>query len=74
MKVTTVTVHVQKTVQAAQFEPVVIGVTLTAELEAGDKVSKVKRKLYESASESVHELMPEEIKLWRRNKKKSSSD
>ena len=66
MKRKTVSVTVQKTVQAAQYEPVTISVTETADLEADDKSKAVKRKLYESASESVHEYMKEELKLWKR--------
>lgn len=74
MKTKTISVTVQKTVQAEQFEPVVIAVTMEASLEDGDTAKKVKRKLYESASESVHEFMGEELKLWRRKKKASSND
>lgn len=69
MKRKTVSVTVQKTVQAAQFEPLVISVTETADLEADDKASVAKRKLYESASESVHKFMKEELKLWKRKSK-----
>lgn len=69
MKRKTVTVTVQKTVQATQFEPIVISVTETAELEEGDKASEAKAKLYESASTSLHKFMKEEIKLWKRKSK-----
>jgi hypothetical protein len=69
MKVREISVTVQKTVQAVQFEPVVVAVTMTAELEAGDKASKVRAKLYEAASEGVHEHMQEELKLWKRKAK-----
>lgn len=69
MKRKSVTVTVAKTVQAGPYEPVVISVAETAELEEGDKASEVKRKLYESASASLHKYMKEELKLWRRAKK-----
>jgi hypothetical protein len=70
MKRKSITVTVTKTVQAAAFEPVVISVAETAELEDGDKASSVKAKLYASASASVHEYMKEELTLWRRKAKK----
>lgn len=69
MKRKEVSVTVTKTVQAAQFEPVTVSVTETATLEAGDKASTAKDKLYESASESLHKFMKEELKLWRRKSK-----
>lgn len=69
MKTKEITVTVTKMVQAAQYEPLTMSVSVTAELEAGDKAEKVKRKLYESASESVHEFMVEELKLWKRKAK-----
>lgn len=69
MKRKSVSVTVTKTVQAAQFEPVTVSVVEAADLEAGDKASEVKRKLYESASKSLHEFMGEELKLWRRKSK-----
>lgn len=69
MKRKTVSVTVTKTVQAAQFEPVVISVTETADLEDGDKASVAKQKLYESASASVHRFMKEELTLWKRKSK-----
>lgn len=74
MKVKTVSATVTKMVQAAQYEPLTISVTVTADLEEGDSAKKAKRKLYESASESVHEFMAEEIKLWRRKKKADSKE
>lgn len=69
MKRKSVSVTVSKVVQAAQYEPVTVSITETAELEAGDKAGEAKRKLYESASKSLHEFMKEEIKLWRRKAK-----
>jgi len=56
-------------VQAASYEPVVISVTEVADLEDGEKASEVKRKLYESASGSLHKFMQEELKLWKRKSK-----
>lgn len=69
MKNKTISVTVTKMVQAAQYEPLTISVTQSAELEAGDKAKECKRKLYEAASSSVHEYMGEELKLWRRKSK-----
>lgn len=69
MKRKTVSVTVTKVVQAEQYEPVTVSVSETADLEDGDKASETKRKLYESASKSLHKFMREEIKLWRRKSK-----
>lgn len=69
MKRKSVSVSVQKTVQAASYEPVVISVTEVADLEDGEKASEVKRKLYKSASDSLHTFMQEELKLWKRKSK-----
>lgn len=70
MKRKTVSVTVTKVVQAAQFEPVTISVTETADI-GDDKASEVKQKLYESASASVHRFMKEELTLWKRKSDKS---
>lgn len=69
MKRKMVSVTLAKTVQASQFEPLVVTYTESAELEEGDKISRVREKLYESASEGLHEIMGKELKRWKRKKK-----
>lgn len=69
MKRRTVSVTVTKMVQAAQYEPLTISITESAELEGEEKVSQIRTKLYESASKGVHKLMIEELTLWKRKSK-----
>lgn len=69
MKRKVVSVTLTKTVQASQFEPLTVSITESAELEADDKPARVRNKLYESASEGLHEIMVKELKLWKRKKK-----
>jgi hypothetical protein len=69
MKRKTLSVTVTKVVQAAQFEPLTVSITEVAELEEGDKVKKVRDRLYESVSDSLHAVMGEELKRWKRKSK-----
>lgn len=69
MKRKIVSVTVTKVVQAAQFEPLTVSITESAEIEEGDKVIKVRNRLYESASEGLHEIMGKELKRWKRKSK-----
>ncbi len=69
MKRKSITVEISKTIQVVQFEPIVVRVAETAELEDGDKVSKVREKLHESVSDSVVQIMKDEVKRWRKKNK-----
>lgn len=69
MKRKMVQVTLTKTVQASQFEPLTVSITESAELEQGDKVRVVREKLYESASDGLHDIMVKELKLWKRKNK-----
>ena len=69
MKRKSLSVTVTKVVQAAQFEPLTVSITEVAELEEGDKVKKVRARLYESVSDSVHAVMKEELTRWKRKSK-----
>jgi hypothetical protein len=69
MKRRVITVSVTKTIQVVQFEPVVVEVTESAEVESGEKASEVRTALYESASKAVKKFMKEEIESWKRKSK-----
>lgn len=69
MKRKMVSVTLSKTVQAHQFEPLVVTITESAEVESGEKVREVRDKLYESASVGLHKIMVKELKLWKRKSK-----
>lgn len=61
---TSITVMVQKTVQAKQFEPVVVSVSQTYALEEGDDPVAVRAELYNSVSKSVGRMMKHELAKW----------
>jgi hypothetical protein len=65
LNITQVSVTVSKTIQVVQFEPVRVDVTQTVEILDDDKVSRVRRELYESTSKAVAAMMHEELKRWR---------
>lgn len=69
MKRKMVSVTLTKVVQAHAYEPLTVSITESAELEDGDKASKVREKLYESASAGLHEIMGKELKRWKRKEK-----
>lgn len=69
MKRKTISITLTKMVQAAQYEPLTVTITETAEMEDGDKVKDVRSKLYESASKGLHEVMREELTRWKRKSK-----
>lgn len=69
MKRKSITVTLTKTVQASQFEPLIVTISETAEMGEGDKVSDVREKLYESTSKGLHKVMGEELTRWKRKSK-----
>ncbi len=69
MKRRVVTVTVQKTKQIPQFEPSLVSVTESAEIEDGENAKEVRTMLYESASKAVKKFMKEEIESWNRKSK-----
>jgi hypothetical protein len=66
LRITQISVTVSKTIQVRNFEPVRVDVTQTAEVLEDDKVSRVRRQLYESTSKAVAAMMREELERWRR--------
>ena len=67
MKLTTIQVTVSRTVQIKQYHPSTISVTLTGNLEEGDKFVESRDKLYKAASSSVTKMMNQEIDKYTEN-------
>jgi hypothetical protein len=61
MKITTVTVTLSRTVRPRQYEAVAVSLTQTAELEEGDKVSLVRKELYEATSKNLDTMLNLEL-------------
>lgn len=64
MKRKSISVTVERTVQAQQFQPCVVRVTETADMPPDMTEAEVKLELYKSASASVKKFMIQELKKW----------
>lgn len=63
MKITSVTVTLSRTVRPRQYEAVAVTLTQTAELDEGDKVSAVRKELYETTSKNLDIMLDMELDL-----------
>jgi hypothetical protein len=61
MKISTVSVTISRTVRPRQYEAVAVTLTQTAEVEEGEKVSSVRKELYEKTSDALDIMLDMEL-------------
>ena len=66
LKITSMTITVEKAIQVRQFEPVRVSVTQTVALEDGNVPRDIRDALYDSTSRATRVLMREELSKWRK--------
>jgi ABC-type transporter Mla subunit MlaD len=67
LKIKSMTLTIEKTIQVVKFEPVSVRLSQTVDIEEGDARREIRKLLYKDTSNSVNVMMGQELELWRKD-------